>query len=284
MNENVNRIEFDAENRATVRYGDEEATAKVQEAWSRYVKGQYGRRALRNRLAKTTQRADERIDVVTIEAALAIVESDGEKARACYERIVAIAHELLPKGFKGTLSAERGDNDLVLSAAYRLADARLATGENDDGIALLRRILAWNPDDQQGVRYRLGSDMLRAGSEGGALGYIDRYEDEYPPYRFERALIEIGRKAWSHAATTLRRGFAANPYIAGILLHDGSVPPALPIAHGRFEDRETANEYAEAYGKAWREGEALAFLNWLHNHPAVLRERAQRMHTASELQ
>ena len=250
MNENVNRIEIDPENRATVRYGDEEATAKVQEAWSRYLKGQYGRRALRNRLAKTTQRADERIDVLTIEAALAIVESDGEKALACYERIVAMAHELLPKGFKGTLSAEWGDNDLVLSAAYRLADARLATGENDDGIALLRRILAWNPDDQQGVRYRLGSDMLRAGGEGGGLGYIDRYEDEYPPYRFERALIEIGRKAWSHAATTLRRGFAANPYIAGILLHGGSVPPARTARRRTNTPRRT--ERHGGRGRRWR--------------------------------
>lgn len=77
------------------------------------------------------------------------------------------------------------------------------------------------------------------------------------------------------AATSLRRGFVDNGYIAEILSGMAN-PLAIGIWHGsNFERPELACEYASRYDDLWsRTPDAIAFLRWLHTHPKILAERA----------
>jgi hypothetical protein len=80
---------------------------------------------------------------------------------------------------------------------------------------------------------------------------------------------------WVAAATALRRGFAANPYIAEIL-NGSPEPAALAIWHsGDLDGPDAASEYIDLYGSFWRkQPDALAFTRWLFNQPKVMIERA----------
>lgn len=78
-------------------------------------------------------------------------------------------------------------------------------------------MLAYNPNDNQGSRYLLGSEVLRAGNKERAANIFDEYADNYQPYYYELALLHILHKDWVKAATALRHGFSANSYIAEML-------------------------------------------------------------------
>ena len=142
----------------------------------------------------------------------------------------------------------------------------------------MERILAINPNDNQGVRFVLGSEYLRLDQLFEAEAHA------YPPYDYELALLHIRAKNWVAAATSLRRGFGANGYIGEILA--GNPDPApLPLWHGSdLAEPELAKDYVGRCGGLWnRTPYALAFLRWLHNHPRILIERAAILECQGEL-
>lgn len=138
--------------------------------------------------------------------------------------------------------------------------------------------LAYNPNDNQEVRYPLGSELLRAGDHDQAQKVFAAEAEGYPPYFYELALTHILKGEWVPAATALRRGFCTNPYIAEVL---GGNPHPQPLAiwHGsNLAEPETAGDYIEMYGALWRRRpDSLAFVRWLFNHPKVMIERAAAM-------
>lgn len=107
---------------------------------------------------------------------------------------------------------------------------------------------ARNPNDNQGVRYLLGSEALRAGDYEHARMVFEQEASGFPSYFYELGLCFMLRDEWGAAATALRRGFAANPYIAEIL-GGNSNPAPLAIWHGTsMAEPETACEYIKMYG------------------------------------
>lgn len=96
---------------------------------------------------------------------------------------------------------------------------------------LIELMLARNPGVNQGVRYLLGSEAMRAGDHEYARRVFEEEADSYPPYFYELALSHMFKDEWVVAATALRRGFAANPYIAEILGGNPN-PEPLAIWHG----------------------------------------------------
>lgn len=141
---------------------------------------------------------------------------------------------------------------------------------------MMENMLRWNPSDNQGIRYLIGSEYLRAGAAKRAQKVFKTEADIYPPYRYEAALLEIMSDRMVQAATILRRAFIDNPYIAEILC---GTPSPLPLAiwHGsNLAGPDTAEAYAEHCGQLWRTTpDAIAFLRWLHMHPKVMRERSE---------
>jgi hypothetical protein len=66
-----------------------------------------------------------------------------------------------------------------------------------------------------------------AGDHGRARTVFEEEAYGFPPYFYELALCCMLNDDWVAAATALRRGFAANPYIAEILAGN---PNPVPLA------------------------------------------------------
>lgn len=191
---------------------------------------------------------------------------------------IAVANRLIPEGFDGHVEWGRLANRPFLRALQGAVLAYVRLRRHRKAVALIKKMLAYNPNDNQGMRYLLGSEALRAGEHEQAQRIFAAEADGYPPYFYELALTHILAGEWIPAATALRRGFCANAYIAEILSGNPH-PQPLAIWHGsNLAEPETAVDYVEMYGKLWRcRPDSLLFVRWLFNHPKVMVERAASM-------
>ncbi|WP_303785796.1 hypothetical protein [Azovibrio restrictus] len=191
---------------------------------------------------------------------------------------LAVANRLIPEGFEGHIEWGHLDNRPFLRALQGAVLAYVRLRRHREAVMLIEKTLAYNPNDNQGMRYLQGSEALRAGDHEQAQKVFAAEADGYPPYFYELALTHIIKGEWTPAATALRRGFCANPYIAEIL---GGNPRPQPLAiwhSSNLAEPETAVDYVEMYGDLWRRRpDSLAFVRWLFNHPKVLAERAAAM-------
>lgn len=191
------------------------------------------------------------------------------------ERGFNLGEAALPPDFSGTLKWTHLDNRPFLRAASGVVECRTALGEQAKAVALMEKILAWDPNDHQGWRWQIGSEYFRSGRMEDAREVFEANAPEYPPYWYEFGLYWLQRKNHAKAATCLRLGFVSNPYVAEALFGTEFILP-LPIWHGtNLAGPSTAQAYASAYGALWVENlESMEFLRWLHGHPKMLAERA----------
>ncbi|GLU34025.1 hypothetical protein WKR88_12440 [Trinickia caryophylli] len=191
---------------------------------------------------------------------------------------LSVANRLIPEGFAGRIEWGHLENRPFLRALHGAVLAHLRLRRHRDTVVLIEKMLAYNPNDNQGMRYLLGSEALRAGEREQAQKVFAAEADGYPPYFYELALTYILKGEWIPAATALRRGFCANPYIAEIL-GGNPQPQPLVIWHGTdLAEPGIAIDYVEMYGDLWwRHPVSLAFVRWLFNHPKVMVERAAVM-------
>ena len=196
-----------------------------------------------------------------------------ERALEAYERGYSLGTTMLPAGFDRFIEWSDFGNRPFLRAARGVALSQLQLGRRDEAISTMEKMLGWNPNDHQGIRYMIGSEYLRAGEEEKAMSFFES-ETEYPPYCYEMALL-LRKGLHVEAATSLRRGFVENGYIAEVLCGN---PHPLPagIWHGiSWAEPATAMDYVLDYGRLWHATpDAVAFLRWLHTHPKVMAERA----------
>lgn len=191
---------------------------------------------------------------------------------------LARANRLIPEGFAGRIEWGHLANRPFLRAMHGAVLAHLRLRRHKDAAALIERMLACNPNDNQGVRYLHGSELLRAGESLRAREVFETECDNYPPYHYELALLHLQAGDWVPAATALRRGFCANPYIAEVLCGTPD-PQPLAIWHGsNLAEPETARDYAESYAGLWsRRPDFVMFVRWLFQHSQVLAERSAVM-------
>jgi tetratricopeptide (TPR) repeat protein len=220
-------------------------------------------------------------DFIDVHAHLAIHwHQEGKPKKALDAALLglSISNRLIPDGFNGRVEWAHLDNRPYLRAMHVALLSYVRLRRHKDALALIELMLARNPNDNQGVRYLLGSEALRAGDHDRARAVFEEEAYGHPPYFYELALYFMLRNDWVAAATALRRGFAANHYIAEILTGNRD-PAPLAIWHGtNLAEPETAHDYIEMYGMLWhRQPHSLAFTRWLFNHPKVLAERAAIM-------
>ncbi len=194
--------------------------------------------------------------------------------RACLRGFEA-GENAIPAGYAGRIEWISLENRPFLRAAHGAALSYLRLGRRREALAIMEKMLAWNPDDNQGIRFLIGSEYLRAGETDKADRIFTEEADSYPPYHYERALLRLRAGDPESAATSLRRGFVANVYVAEILFGNPE-PMPLAIWHGsNFAEPETARDYVEHCGDLWRRTPgAIDFMHWLFTHPKVMRERA----------
>lgn len=207
-----------------------------------------------------------------------------KKALDAALRGLAAGNRLIPESFSGAIEWGYVENRPYLRALQGAMLAYVRLRRHKDAVTLIDKMLAYNPNDNQGSRYLLGSEVLRAGDKERAVNIFDEYADDYPPYCYELALLHILNKDWVKAATALRHGFSANSYIAEMLCGNFN-PIPLAIWHGtNFAEPETATDYIEMYGELWfRYPDVLAFVRWLFNHSSIMNERASLMKCSEDL-
>ncbi len=188
------------------------------------------------------------------------------------------ANRLIPEGYAGTIDWRDVDNRAYLRSMHVALMSYIRLRRHRDAVVLCEQMLARNPNDNQGVRYLIGSEALRADEYRRAGELLAAHAPDYPPCWYELGLLHTTLGKWLPAATALRRGFAANPYIAEIL--GGNPRPALQAVwhQSNFAEPETARDYLGAYQDLWHANiHCLPFARWLFNHPLVLAERAAIM-------
>ncbi|MBT9596991.1 MAG: tetratricopeptide repeat protein [Vitreoscilla sp.] len=188
---------------------------------------------------------------------------------------LTLANRLVPEGFAGHIEWGHLDNRPYLRAMHGAVLAYGRLRRHKEAAGLIECMLAYNPNDNQGVRYLLGSELLRAGDAARAQTVFEAECASYPPYHYEVALAHLQAGRWVPAATALRRGFCVNRYIAEAL-SGWPDPKPLAIWHGsNLAEPETARDYLGLYGSLWmRRPDFPAFVRWLFNHSRVLAERA----------
>lgn len=191
------------------------------------------------------------------------------------QRGMQIGESAIPAGFDGLIEWGYLENRPFLRAVHGVVLSHLRLGQRLKALPLMEQMLSWNPDDNQGIRYLIGSEYLRAGKVGEAQIRLLANADDYPPCQYDLALLQFRQGKYAAAATSLRRGFIANSYVAE-MLSGNPAPAPIAIWHGsNHAEPELARDYVSQYGGLWRETpDAIAFVRWLHTHPKVMVERA----------
>ena len=188
---------------------------------------------------------------------------------------IAVAERVIPNKFKGRIEWGHFDNRPFLRAMHGAVLCHLRLRQRRDAVRLMEKMLAYNPNDNQGMRYLIGSEYMRLADTKKARAFFEREKENYPPYHYELALLHLQEGSFVAAATSLRRGFRANFYIAEMIC--GNPDPApLAIWHdSNFSEPEMAGIYMSKLGDLWLHNpDFAAFVRWLYDHPKVMTERA----------
>lgn len=198
-----------------------------------------------------------------------------KRALDAYLRGLDLGETVIPSDYPGLIEWRWLENRPFLRAAHGAVCCHLRLSQNRKALALMEKMLGWNPRDNQGIRFLVGSEYLRAGERDKASDLFNALAADYPPYRYELALLLLREGRHPEAATNLRHGFVENCYIAEILC---GTPEPLPLAiwHSSTSNKPSlAKDYVWQYGELWnRTPGAVGFLRWLYNHPKVMAERA----------
>ncbi len=197
---------------------------------------------------------------------------------------LAVANRVIPEGFVGLIEWGHLDNRPYLRAMQAALISYIRLRRHVDAARMIELMLARNPNDNQGVRFLHGSELLRAKEHARARSVFEAEAHDYPPYYYELALSYIQDEDWPNAATALRKGFVSNPYIAEIF-GGNSAPAPLPLWHpSNLMEAETAHSYIQMYGSLWFQNQnSIAFMRWLFAHPQVMMERAAIFSCLEEL-
>ncbi|HEY6874710.1 MAG TPA: hypothetical protein VI298_18475 [Geobacteraceae bacterium] len=203
-------------------------------------------------------------------------------AKNYYQRAYDRARELVPAGFDGRIIWGHLDNRPFLRAHHGLILCYLRKKDYAEAARMIEEHLAWNQNDNIGVRYLLGDAYLLAGDiENARRAFNAQLEEGYSPYpdnAYSLGLLEFKEGNFSAAATALRIGFLANEYIAEILTGRTVEKPHFYWHSNSFRSVESAKGYLidQDMLSFWKSvPQAINFVDWLFNCAAVMRERLE---------
>ncbi|MBY0332651.1 MAG: tetratricopeptide repeat protein, partial [Acetobacteraceae bacterium] len=165
----------------------------------------------------------------------------------------AVAAGTLAVGPLGFLDMEGEFWGYLETRPYMRARAGLAQelwrqGRHDAAIGELQDLLRLNPNDNQGLRYRLLGWLLELGHDVAAAALHARYDgDGYAGWLYGAALLAFRRNGGDSAAArqSLRDALAGNPHLGPLLAGTVPMPKRLPEAYSPGEASEAQ--------VAWRE-------------------------------
>lgn len=178
-----------------------------------------------------------------------------EQARDWYRRGVeagerALGPEVFAKGaghFWGLI-----DTRPYMRAREGLADCLSSLGEHDVAIEHYWDMLRLNPNDNQGIRYKLLSCLMERNDIDAAKELLGQYKNEYSAdWFFTRALITFIEQGTSREANKqLQKAVEQNPHVVPYLLGERKMPLDLPDRIG-FGDEDEAISHVAEFGDVW---------------------------------
>jgi tetratricopeptide (TPR) repeat protein len=130
------------------------------------------------------------------------------------EKAYRQASALIPPGFKGQISWGEVDNRSFLRIAHGYLLGLMHRGDGKAAKALAKKLLAWCPADNLGVRMLLGDISLMTGDTQSAMKSYLKEATDSPAHWYQAGQIAFRQGDFVTACTYVRRGIAANPYIA----------------------------------------------------------------------
>ncbi|EHR0346382.1 tetratricopeptide repeat protein, partial [Escherichia coli] len=207
-----------------------------------YDTGEISEASYINKLRRLAQREPDFIDIHAHLAYAFLEQNTPRKALNAALKGLAAGNRLIPESFSGEIIWMHPENRPYLRALYAAILANVHLQRHQDAIMLIEKILAYNPEDNQGTRWLLGSELLRTGDHERAFRVLNEYADEFSPYWYELGLLHFLNGELEKAATAFRRGFTANTYIAEILC--GNLHPfPLAIWYDFSGGPDTAEDY-----------------------------------------
>ena len=123
----------------------------------------------------------------------------------------------------------------------------------------LQRLLALNPEDNQGVRWLLCRAWIEAGAFDQALALCERFPDDLAELQYNRALALYALDQESAAAEALRKAVAAYPTVFQYLDPSRVVAPKLSRSGVTVGGDDEAWLYRSQYRHHWQRLGALAW-------------------------
>jgi tetratricopeptide (TPR) repeat protein len=192
------------------------------------------------------------------------------------EKTYRQASALIPPGFKGQISWGDVDNRSFLRIAHGYLLGLMHRGDGKAAKALAKKLLAWCPFDNLGVRMLMGDISLMNGDTKGAMKSYLKEAATSPSHWYQAGQIAFRAGDFVSACTYMRRGIAANPYIAEGLTGRTKINEHLYWHASTRNGPDWATDYLSAPVCDWSAQE-IDFVDWVFNSAAVLRERASLM-------
>lgn len=120
-----------------------------------------------------------------------------------------------------------------------------------EALAIHKQMLKLNPNDNQGIRYLIGPELLRVGDDGGAIRAFEKCLHEEVGCAFGLALAKLRtQRSSAEIGEALVTGFATNRYVTPMLL--GETWERLDAFHGTsMAEPEWAHDVIVAQADLW---------------------------------
>jgi tetratricopeptide (TPR) repeat protein len=199
-----------------------------------------------------------------------------DEASETFERAFNRALAIVPKDYKGQIAWSEVDNRPFLRLAHGTLLGLMHRRDGKSAMTLAKKLLAWSPQDNLGVRFLLGDIALISGNSKAALNEYLTGEAILPAHWYQAGLIAFRDKNHVAACTYLRRGIAANPYIAEGLTGRTLIAEHIYRHINNIHGPQWAIDYLDSPACDWSQEES-DFVDWVFNSSAVLKERAELM-------
>lgn len=199
-----------------------------------------------------------------------------DEAAEMWEKAYQEGLAVIPKGFKGQIRWTEIDNRSFLRVAKGHLLGLMHRGDGKVAMAMAKKLLAWCPADNLGVRMLLGDISLLKGDRKSALKSFLNEAVYSPAHWYQAGQIAFRDGDFVSACTYIRRGISANSYIAEGLTGRAILNEHLYWHSNNRHGTEWASGYMNAPTCVWAP-EEIDFVDWVFNSAAVLRERANLM-------
>lgn len=196
-----------------------------------------------------------------------------DEAAALWAPLFARVSALIPPDFKGRIDWSELDNRPFLRLAHSQLLGLMHLGAAPAASKLSKRLLAWTPEDNLGVRYLQPLIAVMGGHHKTAYKQFLKIAPEMPTGWYHAARIAFRDEQFVTALTLLRRGILANPYIAEAITGRRVLFSHLHWHRSNRADHSMAQSFLETEFEGWAQ-EDIDFVDWGFNCAMVMRERA----------